>query len=200
MMDCVRAVRTGPDADQTLHLGVAVAVPEPYASVLQDARRRAGDPAADLIDPHITLLGPTTVAVSEFDQVHRQLTETAAQHPAFAVRLRGTASFRPVSPVVFVQVVQGIGSCETLERQIRTGALAQELRFNYHPHVTIAHGVPDDALDRVFDELADFDVSFPVTHIQSYEFCPDGHWCVMDGYPLSALDQPERSVSTAVTS
>ncbi|MDT4944898.1 MAG: hypothetical protein QOH14_1631, partial [Pseudonocardiales bacterium] len=34
-------------------VGVAVAIPKPHATVLTNWRRRVGDPAADLIWPHV---------------------------------------------------------------------------------------------------------------------------------------------------
>ncbi|MEV7973226.1 2'-5' RNA ligase family protein [Cellulomonas sp. NPDC089187] len=172
----------------TVRIGVAIGIPEPWATELHDARARVGDPAADLIAPHITLLGPTTVREDQLPAVHEHLAEvTRAQEP-FGVHLRGTASFRPVSPVVFVQVVEGIGSCETLESRVRTGLLAQELRFHYHPHVTIAHEVPDEALDRAFADMAEFEARFEVGSIQVYEHGDDGRWRVLAAHPLRGAE------------
>ena len=42
--------------------------------------------------------------------------------------LRGTATFLPVSPVVFVALAQGISACERLSDAIRTGPLAVDRR------------------------------------------------------------------------
>ncbi|GIG26065.1 2'-5' RNA ligase family protein [Cellulomonas denverensis] len=192
MTDQTQAIPIVRGAPGTVRIGVAVGIPEPWATQLHDARARVGDPAADLIAPHITLLGPTTVHRDELAQVHRHLAAITAEHPPFRVHLRGTASFRPVSPVVFVQVVEGIGPCETLERRIRSGLLAQELRFHYHPHVTIAHEVPDDALDRAFEDLRDFDACFLVESIQVYQHGDDGQWRVLDTHPLTGAHQPVR--------
>ena len=41
----------------------------------------------------------------------------------FPMVLRGTGTFRPISPVVFVQVSGGLAECEVLERAVRTGPL-----------------------------------------------------------------------------
>jgi len=174
---------TGPFADE-LRIGVAVSVPEPYATELQEARARVGDPAAPLIRPHITLLGPTVLPVAALRDAEEHLRAVAARHRPFRVHLRGTATFRPVSPVVFVQVVEGIASCETLELDIRSGVLAQELRFHYHPHVTIAHDVPDEALDRAFTDLADYEARFDVTEVHVYEHGDDGMWRTIGAFPL----------------
>ena len=45
---------------------------------------------------------------------------------------------------------------EQLERRVRSGDLAVETRFPYHPHVTIAHDVPEADMDRALAELADY--------------------------------------------
>jgi 2'-5' RNA ligase len=174
---------TGPFGDE-LRFGVAVSVPEPYAAELQEARARVGDPAAHLIRPHITLLGPTVLPTASLRDAEEHLRAVAAQHAPFTVHLRGTATFRPVSPVVFVQVVEGIASCELLEVAVRSGVLDQELRFHYHPHVTIAHEVPDEALDRAFADMADFEARFDVTEIHVYEHGDDGMWRTIGAFPL----------------
>jgi hypothetical protein len=35
--------------------------------------------------------------------------------------------------VVFVSVVDGIGECERMEAKVRSGPLARDLAFPYHP-------------------------------------------------------------------
>lgn len=169
-----------------VRIGVAVQVPSPYGPVLQDARAGFGDPLARDIPPHVTLLPPTVVEPADLALVDEHLEEVASRHAPFVVHLRGTGTFRPVSAVVFVQVVEGIAECEQLERAVRSGPLEQQLRFNYHPHVTVAHDVPDHALDRAFVELADFDARFLVEAIRVYEHGDDGVWRTVREFPLGA--------------
>lgn len=157
-------------------VGVAVAVPEPYGSHLRDCRASFGDPEAERIPPHITLLPPTEVACVDEDEVVQHLEQVAAQSRAFTVHLRGTASFRPVSPVVFVQLVAGIAECERLETAVRSGPLDRELAFYYHPHVTVAHHLSDEQLDLAASTLEGFDAVFEVTQFQLYEHGADGVW------------------------
>ena len=85
-----------PATTATRTIGVAVAVPDPYGSELQKHRRSFGDPLADAIPTHITLLSPTEVAERELPYAEQHLIRVAeAGHP-FRVHLRGTATFRPV--------------------------------------------------------------------------------------------------------
>lgn len=179
-----------PAADGELQIGVSITVPEPYGTALQEARARVGDPAAPYIRPHITLVGPTVVARHQLGTVEQHLASVAAQHRPFVVHLRGTGSFRPVSPVVFVQVVEGIAMCEQLEAGVRSRQLEQELRFHYHPHVTVAHGLGEADLDRAFDELADFEARFVVHEIHAYEHGADGVWRPVGSYALTGEGDP----------
>lgn len=157
-------------------LGIAVTVPPPYGPALVAARARFGDPAAGQIPPHVTLLVPTAMQVDVLDEVDAHLDAVAAARGPFVMQLRGTATFRPVSPVVFVQVVRGLADCEQLERRVRSGPLAQDLRFPYHPHVTVAHELDDEALDLAFDGLAGFEATFVVDRFHRYVLADDGVW------------------------
>jgi 2'-5' RNA ligase len=78
--------------------------------------------------------------------------------------------------VVFVQLVQGISECEQLERAVRRGPLARDLQFYYHPHVTVAHHLSDQALDEASRTLADFECQFTVTGFHVYEHGDDEIW------------------------
>ena len=149
-------------------IGVAVAIPQPWASELQDYRTALGDETATMIPTHITLVPPTELADGEVAAVEEHLAAVAAGQPTFLVHLRGTGTFRPVSPVVFVSLVEGISSCEQLADAVRRGPLAVDLAYPYHPHVTIAHHLGDEQLDRAFDDLADFECEFLVEDFHLY--------------------------------
>jgi len=182
-----------------VRIGIAITIPEPYGSVLQSARGRVGDPAAPSIPPHITLLGPTVLEPQDLAEVHEHLAAVAARHRPFVLHLHGTGTFRPVTPVVFVGVVGGRSGCAGLERDVRTGPLMQDVRFDYHPHVTIAHEVADAALDRALGELADFDAEFVVSAFHTYEYGDDGVWRPVRDFPLTgAADDPVVPVDAGV--
>jgi 2'-5' RNA ligase len=157
-------------------IGVAVAIPEPWATQLQDYRTSVGDTMAATIPTHITLVPPTEVTDDELEKIEAHLESAASDVPAFGVHLRGTGTFRPVSPVVFVSLVQGISQCEQLAAAVRRGPLAVELAFPYHPHVTVAHDVAEGQLDRAFDELADFECAFDVDDFRLYVHDHERGW------------------------
>ncbi len=149
-------------------IGVSIAVPDPFGTALQDFRVALGDVPARHIPTHITLVPPAEVPEASLGDVEDHLTGVAARHEPFRVRLRGTGTFRPVSPVVFVGVVEGISGCEMLAAATRSGPLQVETGFPYHPHVTVAHDVGDDQLDRAFAELAGYEAGFDVNEFWLY--------------------------------
>ena len=167
-------------------IGVAIGLPEPYTSELQSWRERLGDPNAADIPPHVTLLPPTVVRTDDLHEVEDHLRQVAEQSEPFTVHLRGSGTFRPISPVVFVPLVQGIGECERLELAIRSGPLLREVKFPYHPHVTVAHEVADPLLDKAFDELATYDARFRVWGFSLFEKGVDEVWRPQRDFPFGA--------------
>lgn len=155
-------------------IGVAISVPPPFGATLDAVRAGSGDPLAEFIPAHVTLLGPTPIAASRIAAVETHLASVAAAHRSFPIQLRGTGTFRPITEVVFVAVAAGMGEFERLAADVRSGLLTRELHFPYHPHVTIAHDVPTEALDRVYAELADFEADFTIDHFTLYVHADDG--------------------------
>jgi 2'-5' RNA ligase len=167
------------------HHGVAVTIPEPWSTTLQQARDDFGDPMAAAIPPHVTLLPPTAIPPDDMDGFLEHLLEVTAAAEPFDMVLSGTGTFRPVSPVVFVQVSRGITSCEALERAVRSGPVSRNLDFPYHPHVTVAHHLDDGRLDRAFDEMAGFDCAFTVTGFHLYVHDGDHGWKATHDFVLT---------------
>jgi 2'-5' RNA ligase len=167
-------------------IGVAIAVPEPYGSELQSYRESFGDPLAAAIPAHVTLVPPLEVSAQRLEAVEDYLAGVAAEGVPFRMYLHGTGTFRPVSPVVFVQVADGISECERLESRLRAGPLDREVRFNYHPHVTVAHELADELLDHAFTKLATYEAAFEVTGFSLYVHDTDGVWRPLRRFPFGA--------------
>jgi 2'-5' RNA ligase len=168
-------IQAGLTSDQ-LTIGVAVEVPDPLGPELQQWRAEFGDPSADLIPAHVTLLPPTAVPADQLADIEAHLSKVAAATAPFELRLFGTDTFRPVSPVVYLRVVDGVEACDDLQRRIRTGPLTRELSFPYHPHVTVAHELDGPALDHAQDTLTQFSAQFRVGSVGLYEQSSGGRW------------------------
>ena len=164
-------------------IGVAIAIPQPWAAGLEDYRRRIGDPTAEGVPTHITLIPPTEIS-GDLTEVEEHLATATTDIAPFPVHLRGTGTFRPVSPVVFIGLAQGISQCEQLAGAVRRGPLAVDLHFPYHPHVTVAHHLDDAALDRAFADLADFDCRFDVIDFHLYVHDEKEGWRATRTFPL----------------
>lgn len=152
----------------TITVGVSIAIPEPHGEALRDKRRSFGDEMADRIPSHITLAPPLLVEEDGVDGLAEDLRELAEVFQPFTVSLLGTGTFRPISPVVFIAVSEGIAQIETLAEGVRKTIGAPEPEFPFHPHVTVAHNLEDEALDRALADLRDFRASFVVDAIHLY--------------------------------
>jgi len=168
-----------------LTVGVSIGIPQPHAAVLSGWRRRVGDPEADKVPPHVTLLPPTVVEADQLDLVEKHLQQAATTVVPFTMRLLGTGTFRPISEVVFVQVSSGIAECELLERAVRAEPIDRKLEFPYHPHVTVGHDIDPSRLDEAFDGLRDFVAQFSVDHFTMYTQDHSGTWHVRREFPLT---------------
>jgi 2'-5' RNA ligase len=167
-------------------IGVAIAVPDPWGARLQQYRTNLGDDSAKGIPTHITLMPPFDVEQERLPAIEQHLLEASATNADFKIHLRGTGTFRPVSPVVFVVVVEGISACEQLALSVRRGPLAADLQFPYHPHVTVAHDLENSLLDRAFAELAGFECEFRAEKFSLYVHDKEEGWQPTRDFPLTA--------------
>jgi 2'-5' RNA ligase len=179
----------------TVTIGVSISVPEPHGSLLQERRAGFGDAAAHGIPTHVTLLPPTEVDSEALPAIEAHLVEVDAAGRPFPMRLSGTGTFRPVSPVVFVKIVEGAEACTWLQKQVRdaSGPVARELQFPYHPHVTIAHSIAEEAMDRAFAELADYEADWPCTGFALYEQGADAVWRKLREYTFGTGVVPTQA-------
>jgi 2'-5' RNA ligase len=164
-------------------LGVAIEIPEPFGSAI-DAARLNYEPSMGRMPAHITLLPPVDVDSDVLPGVIEHLSAVAERLSPFEVELHGTGTFQPVSPVVFIALSRGISSCESAEARVRTGLLAVDSRFPYHPHVTLAHDVSDALLARAFDDFTDFRARFTVEQMHLFSLRDDG-WHPLRGFDFA---------------
>ncbi len=167
-------------------IGVAIPVPDPFGAMLREKRADFGDPMAETVPSHVTLVPPTEVEDDELEVVCSSLERASATLPPFPMRLRGTGTFRPVSPVVFVAVSQGISYTEMLARCVQNALDSPEPEFPFHPHVTVAHNLDEASLDRAYDDLRDFECQFTVNEFALYHHQDDCGWVPRRTFPLGS--------------
>ena len=166
-------------------IGVSIPMPAPYDATLQQWRRQSGDPMANLVMPHLTLIPPTPVAEEALDRVLANLRERCAGLAPFPLLLKGTGTFQPVSDVVFIAVASGISGCEMLAERLRTDDLRPQLDFPFHPHVTVAQNVSAEALEAAFEGLEDFRADIMVEEISVHRQNDDGSWTAIASFALA---------------
>ena len=159
---------------EEISVGVILGFPAEIADELQRWRASFGDPLAGVVPAHITLV--TTTPTQDWEATRRHVREVARCQSPFMVTIAGTGTFRPVSPVVFINVADGFDECIDLHRKLQQGPLHRELPFAYHPHVTIAHDVAPESLDEAETVLKDYRATFPVVSMGLYEHDADGIW------------------------
>ena len=172
-----------PGAHQCV-IGVAIALPDSDAARVRQVRAAAGDPLAHVIPPHITILPPTAVDVGSLEQVSQHLRRVARRTSPFRIRLDEVGTFRPVSPVVYLDLSRGAPECDRLQGRVRdeAGPLARPLSFPFHPHVTLAHEIADDHLDVAAAAGAELDVDFTAARLHLYRLRPEGVWEVAESF------------------
>ena len=165
-------------------VGISIPVPEPYGSQLRTMRASFGDPMAETVPSHVTLIPPLDYQQHEIEGVYAALERASATLPPFPMRLRGTGTFRPVSAVVFVAVSQGISYTELLAKRVRNALDVPEPEFPFHPHVTVAHNLDDAGLDRAYDELSAFECQFTVDEFALYFHDDASGWVPQRSFSL----------------
>jgi 2'-5' RNA ligase len=147
--------------------------------------RQSSSTSCGGIPTHVTLAPPHEVDEDCLDTLQQHLAAASTTQRPFRMHLRGTGTFRPVSPVVFVTVAEGISACEQLATAVRRGPLETERQFPYHPHVTVAHHLGDDVLDRAYRELAGFECDFVVEQFSLYVHERESGWMPTRDFPLT---------------
>ena len=69
------------------------------------------------------------------------------------------------------------------------GPVPRELQFPYHPHVTVAHCIPDPAMDRAFEELAGYEAAWTCRSFALYEQGADEVWRKLYDYEFGSSGQ-----------
>jgi len=185
-----RATSNGQVRSEGISIGVILRFPADIAEELQRWRASFGDPMAAVVPAHITLV--TTTMTQDWAATQLHVRNVARRQKPFMVTIAGTGSFRPVSPVVFLNVQDGFGECVNLHRQLQTGPLERELPFNYHPHVTVAHDVAPESLDEAEMVLKDYSATFPVASMGLYEHDDNGIWQLREELDFGTTPEHDR--------
>ena len=167
-------------------IGVAIAIPEPWASELQDYRTSVGDTDGDA-DPHAHHAASRRPRwpTADLQAVCAHLTEaprppsrrstSTCAAPARSARSRRSCS----SPWP-----RGSRAARCSRAPYDRDRSRSTCDFPYHPHVTVAHHLDDQTLDQAFAELAEFECRFAVDAFSLYVHDADAGWRATDHFAL----------------
>jgi hypothetical protein len=158
----------------------------------QSWRERLGDPTPPGIPAARHAAAADLAARRRPRAGQEHLRQVAAAGRLFEVHLRGTGTFRPVSPVVFVALARGIGDCERLERRSARPARAHA-QLPLPPARPVAHDLDEPALDEAYEALASYDARFTVWGFTLFEQGPDQVWRPQRDFAFGRAACPARA-------
>lgn len=165
-------------------LGVIISLPPALADELSAKRASYTGQDADVVPPHITLVSGR--AADSWEDAAAHVRRVAASGEPFTLSLRGTGTFEPVSPVVFLNVDAGSEACAALHHELVDGPVEHLLEFGFHPHLTIAHDLAEPAMALAKADMADFSADFEVTSIGLFDYLA-GRWSLREELSLGGL-------------
>lgn len=167
-----------------VYAGVVIRLPEPLGRELRDWRASFGDTQAGTVPAHITLMISTRG--KDWDELVAHVRDVVSGWEPFHVEIDGTGTFRPLTPVVYLRIGRGFEECVRLHRELHGDTMRSASPFDFHPHVTLAHGTTEDDLNRAQAMLRTYRAGFMVDHIDLYEADEHGAWHVRDKVPFGA--------------
>ncbi len=150
-------------------LGVVLLLDEPWRSEVQGLRRALGSPSLDTQPPHLTLVPPVNVPENRLDEALAVLRREAARcRPTLRLTIGPTASFAPVSPVLYLRVDgDDLAALHRLQHGVFRGPLLRSVDYGYVPHVTVHESASDAVIPDALSVLAGYrvDVEFDRVHL-----------------------------------
>jgi 2'-5' RNA ligase len=141
------SVTEGPARSNLFAL--VIYIPNPLGRFLDDLR-------CELVPgcvprAHVTVLPPRPLAdrLAAADQVR----QGAGEFAPFELELGRIAIFE-ATDVIYVELARGANELKEMYGALNSGALAYKEPFPYHPHVTLAQGVPADQVDALHQTAA----------------------------------------------
>lgn len=133
-----------PDAqpgEQTLgYFALVSYIPDPPAGFLDELRLELTPGCRPRA--HVTLLPPRPMN-EEVNTAIRLITEESRFFSPFWIELGQVQVFEG-SNVVYLEIAQGAGQLCDIYHTVNRGPLRYKENFPYHPHITLAQGLPSD--------------------------------------------------------
>ena len=137
-------------AEERLNVfALVIYIPGPLGDFLDDLRRElvpSYDPHA-----HVSVLPPRPLAV-EWQYASAQIKTLTEGRAPFDVELTRIGVF-PVTDVIYIEVGAGASELRRMHQAMNFSSMEFQEPFSYHPHSTLAQGLPHDGVQAA-NELA----------------------------------------------
>src|SRR6266436_165187 len=122
---------------------LVVYIPDPLAGFLDDLRKEL---VADCLPrAHVTILPPRPLQAGQAgtDAAIEQARTVAGGFAPFDIAT-GEVEIFPTTDVIYIGIQSGERELREMYRALNHGPLAFREPFSYHPHITLAQGLPPD--------------------------------------------------------
>jgi 2'-5' RNA ligase len=149
-----------------VRLASALLVPEPFAREIDGLRRALGEDLSR-VPPHLTLVPPVNVRVTDIGAALAQVRVAAASSSPLVVTLGPAVTFHPVNPVVYLSVGGDVDGVRAIRERVFTGPLSRKVEHEFVPHVTLVESTTPDRIEAALVALADYqvEVTFESVHL-----------------------------------
>jgi 2'-5' RNA ligase len=141
----------GTDGAPRINLfALVVYIPDPLAGFLDDLRKEL---VADCLPrAHVTILPPRPLQAGQAgtDAAIEQARTVAGGFAPFDIATGGVEIF-PTTDVIFISLQSGERELREMYKALNQGPLAFREPFPYHPHITLAQGVPPDRVQPLYE-------------------------------------------------
>lgn len=132
--------------------GIAIFPSKPLQDIANSLRKRYDSHYA-LIPPHITLKEAFELNDNQdLKAVVAEIKKVSKSINPFLLRFYKYSSFSPVSNTIYLKVEEN-DQLMTLQKALNSGALQQEEKYQFVPHITIGQEMDDDEFHDVLGRL-----------------------------------------------
>ncbi len=146
------------------------------AAEIDGLRRALGDGSLGRVGPHLTLVPPVNVRLSDLDEAVDVVRAAAAGTSPLELVLGAAATFWPATPVVYLGVGGDLDAVGRIRAAVGVGPLERPTTWPFVPHVTIAEDVDPALIPGAVAALASYEVAVTMTTVQLLEERPDRSW------------------------
>jgi 2'-5' RNA ligase len=149
-----------------VRLAAALLVPPPFAREIDGLRRALGEDRSR-VPPHLTLVPPVNVRVTDIARALARLRAAAAATLPLVVTLGPPATFLPVNPVVYLSVDGDVDGVHALRNAVFAEPLSRDVDHDFVPHVTLIESSTPTRIEAALTALADYrvEVTFGSVHL-----------------------------------